>query len=60
LRRHDYDQIGQLPANTKSARALDDLQAGFPAGALNPTTVYVRANNGQRLDPATLGATHNR
>ncbi|MGC4755554.1 MMPL family transporter [Micromonospora trifolii] len=50
----DYDQVAQLPANTESARALDDLKTGFPAGALNPTTVYVRADNGQRLDPATL------
>ncbi|MFC5924228.1 MMPL family transporter [Micromonospora vulcania] len=51
----DYDQVAQLPANTESARALNDLKAGFPAGALNPTTVYVRADNGQRLDPAVLG-----
>ncbi|SHN47210.1 MMPL family transporter [Cryptosporangium aurantiacum] len=52
----DYDQVGQLPADTESARALDDLQTGFPAGALNPTTVYVRADDsGRRLDPATLG-----
>ncbi|MEU4471041.1 MMPL family transporter [Micromonospora sp. NPDC023888] len=50
----DYDQVAQLPANTESARALEDLKTGFPAGALNPTTVYVRADNGQRLDPATL------
>ncbi|MBG6105767.1 MULTISPECIES: MMPL family transporter [Micromonospora] len=50
----DYDQVAQLPANTESARALDDLKTGFPAGALNPTTVFVRADNGQRLDPATL------
>jgi RND superfamily putative drug exporter len=51
----DYDQVGQLPAGTESARAVEDLKAGFPAGALNPTTVYVRSDNGQRLDPATLG-----
>ncbi|MEU7804525.1 MMPL family transporter [Micromonospora arborensis] len=50
----DYDQVAQLPANTESARALNDLKTGFPAGALNPTTVYVRADNGQRLDPAAL------
>ncbi|MET7952091.1 MMPL family transporter [Micromonospora sp. NPDC005324] len=50
----DYDQVAQLPANTESARALDDLKAGFPAGALNPTTVYVRADNNQRLDPTAL------
>lgn len=52
----DYDQVGQLPAGTESARALKDLQAGFPAGALNPTTVFVRSDNGQRLDVAALDA----
>jgi putative drug exporter of the RND superfamily len=51
----DYDQVGQLPADTESARGLDDLKSGFPAGALNPTTVYVRADDGGRLDPATVG-----
>ncbi|MDO3704558.1 MMPL family transporter [Micromonospora sp. C28SCA-DRY-2] len=50
----DYDQTGQLPSDTESARGLDDLQSGFPVGALNPTSVYVRSDDGQRLDPATL------
>ena len=48
--RWDYDQTGQLPSDTESARGLDDLRSGFPAGALNPTTVYVRSDSGQRLD----------
>ncbi|GAA3388124.1 MMPL family transporter [Cryptosporangium minutisporangium] len=52
----DYDQVGQLPADTESARALEDLKTGFPAGALNPTTVYLRADDGQRIDPATIPA----
>ncbi|MEO3778341.1 MMPL family transporter [Micromonospora sp. B11E3] len=50
----DYDQIGQLPKGTESARGLEDIKLGFPAGALNPTTVYVRSDAGQPLDPAAL------
>nr|WP_272956660.1 MMPL family transporter [Kribbella solani] len=50
----DYDAFGQLPDGTESARAIKDLQSGFPAGALNPTTVYVRSTNGTPLDPAEL------
>ncbi|MFI7488365.1 MMPL family transporter [Micromonospora echinaurantiaca] len=52
----DYDQTGQLPSDTESARGLEDLQSGFPVGALNPTTVYLRSDDGQRLDPAALNA----
>jgi putative drug exporter of the RND superfamily len=37
----DYDTVGQLPSDTESARAFERLQGSFPAGALNPTQVYV-------------------
>jgi RND superfamily putative drug exporter len=50
----DYDAFSQLPDGTESSRAIKDLQAGFPAGALNPTTVYVRSTDGTPLDPAEL------
>ncbi|WBQ06864.1 MMPL family transporter [Kribbella sp. CA-293567] len=50
----DYDAFSQLPKDTESARAVKDLQAGFPAGALNPTTVYVKSTGGTPLDPAQL------
>jgi putative drug exporter of the RND superfamily len=49
----DYDQTAQLPEDTESSQGFRDLQAGFPAGALNPTTVYLRGDGGQ-LDPAAL------
>ena len=49
-----YDTLSQLPEGTESARALKDLQAGFPAGALNPTTVYLRG--GAPLDQAAVQA----
>jgi RND superfamily putative drug exporter len=51
----DYDQTGQLPSDTESARGLDYMAQGFPSGALNPTSVYVRAESGS-LDQATLTA----
>ncbi|TCN33579.1 RND superfamily putative drug exporter [Kribbella orskensis] len=50
----DYDAFSQLPKDTESARAVKDLQAGFPAGALNPTTVYLRSTDGTPLNPAEL------
>lgn len=50
----DYDQLSQLPSSTESARAFEDLQSGFPAGALNPTSVLVRSDDGRRLDPVAL------
>lgn len=52
----DYDAFSQLPDGTESSRAIKDLQAGFPAGALNPTTVYVKSTDGTPLDPAELTA----
>jgi RND superfamily putative drug exporter len=52
--RTDYDQAAQLPEGTESARGLEDLKTGFPVGALSPTSVLVRADHGQRLDPAAL------
>lgn len=52
----DYDAFSQLPKDTESARAVTDLQSGFPAGALNPTTVYVKSTDGTPLDPAELTA----
>ena len=48
-----YDQTGQLPNGTESARGLEYMETGFPPGALNPTSVFVKADSGQ-LDPATL------
>jgi putative drug exporter of the RND superfamily len=49
----DYDQTGQLPSDTESARGLEYMQTGFPPGALNPTSVYVKAESGT-LDKTAL------
>jgi RND superfamily putative drug exporter len=41
----DYDPIHQLPAGTEATRAFDQLKRGFPAGALQPTDVYLSASS---------------
>ncbi|WP_436770836.1 MMPL family transporter [Yinghuangia sp. YIM S09857] len=48
----DYDQLGQLPGNTESAKAAKDMEKGFPAGLLNPTQVFVSSTDGTPLDKA--------
>ena len=40
----DYDPIGQLPPGTEATRAFDELQRGFPAGALQPTDIYLTSS----------------
>ena len=50
--RQNYDFVSQLPSDTESRRAFTDLQSGFPAGALNPTQVFVRGD--QPLDEAAV------
>src|SRR4029453_16135862 len=50
--RQNYDFVSQLPSHTQARRPFADLQSGFPAGALNPTQVYVRGD--QPLDEAAL------
>ncbi|WP_291411274.1 MMPL family transporter [Actinophytocola sp.] len=49
----DYDQNAQLPEGTESSRGLEYMRSGFPPGALNPTSVYLKADNGT-LDQAAL------
>jgi RND superfamily putative drug exporter len=39
--RPTYDPIGQLPSRTEARTAYEDLKRGFPAGALQPTEVYL-------------------
>ncbi|MCF2532154.1 MMPL family transporter [Yinghuangia soli] len=50
----DYDQISALPGSTESAKAMKDMQTGFPAGMLNPTQVYVKSENGAPLDKGAV------
>ncbi|NUU20394.1 MAG: MMPL family transporter, partial [Streptomycetaceae bacterium] len=48
----DYDQLGQLPGDTESAKAAKDMETGFPAGLLNPAQVFVTSTTGQPLNRA--------
>jgi putative drug exporter of the RND superfamily len=49
----DYDQNAQLPSGTESARGLEYMEDGFPSGALSPTSVYLRSDDGA-LDQSAL------
>jgi RND superfamily putative drug exporter len=50
----DYDPIGQLPPGTEATRGFEALQRGFPAGALQPTEIYLTAD--RPISTAELGA----
>jgi RND superfamily putative drug exporter len=50
--RADYNIANQLPSNTESAKGFAALKSAFPAGALNPTQVYVVGAKARR--PAEL------
>jgi putative drug exporter of the RND superfamily len=49
-----YDPIGQLPPKTEARTAYEDLKRGFPAGALQPTEVYLVVS--RPMVPADLQA----
>ncbi len=50
-----YD-ADQTQSGSESAKALKDMEAGFPAGALHPTQVVVKSTGGEKLDGASLRA----
>src|SRR5436190_24269206 len=50
-----YDTTSTLPSNTKAAQAFTELKTAFPAGALNPTNVYIVSNS--NLPSADLART---
>jgi len=52
-----YDTTGQLPSHTKAAKAEAQLKTAFPAGAVNPTQVYLSSNG--KLQPAQLNRLRN-
>jgi putative drug exporter of the RND superfamily len=47
----NYNSLDRLPDDVESAEAFETLDASFPAGALNPTEVYVE---GEAVTPAEL------
>lgn len=53
--RTNYDQLESLPDNAESVRSFELLRAGFPAGELSPTRLYVSLPPGTEvLDPVAL------
>jgi RND superfamily putative drug exporter len=52
--RPDYDPISQLPSDAESTQAFEVLKAGFPAGAIEPTRVYLTAP--RPLDEVEVGS----
>jgi RND superfamily putative drug exporter len=54
-----YDQ-DQTQSGSESARALADMETGFPAGVLHPTDVFVKSADDRRLDPMSLQHLANR
>jgi RND superfamily putative drug exporter len=50
--RANYDTAAELPNGIESTSALNDLTTAFPAGALNPTQVYV--SSAHALQPQAL------
>ena len=53
--RANYDQLESLPDNAESVRSFELLRAGFPAGELSPTRLYVSLPPGTEvLDPVAL------
>lgn len=49
---------GSLPKTAESQVALHDLEKGLPAGATNPTDVYLRSGSGGHLSKAELTGYH--
>jgi RND superfamily putative drug exporter len=49
----DYDQEATVPGSP-SEKAFADLKSGFPEGALNPTKVLLRRDDGSRLTASSL------
>ncbi|MEV4507282.1 MMPL family transporter [Streptomyces klenkii] len=52
----EFDTDSSLPAKLESVQAMKDLQRGFSAGQADPTTVYLKNDNGSRLDTSDLSA----
>jgi RND superfamily putative drug exporter len=52
----DYDFQAGFPQDTESAKALTDLQKGFPPGVTTPVQVIMQRTDGRPLTPEQLGA----
>ncbi|MFC5722572.1 MMPL family transporter [Streptomyces gamaensis] len=52
----EFDTNSQLPQKLESVQAMKDLQRGFSAGQSDPAMVYVKSEDGSRLDAGALRA----
>lgn len=52
--RADYDFQAGFPQDTESARALKDMEKGFPPGLTTPVQVYLESESGADLTEAQL------
>ncbi|KOU13818.1 multidrug transporter [Streptomyces sp. WM6372] len=53
--RTDYGQGGSGDTSTAAARTAAEIAHALPAGVSDPTTVFVTASGGGRIDPRALG-----
>ncbi|MFE5542040.1 MMPL family transporter [Streptomyces sp. NPDC056519] len=51
----DYGTGGGGDTNTAAARTAAEISRALPAGVSDPTTVFVTASDGGRIDPQALG-----
>ncbi|MFE5768251.1 MMPL family transporter [Streptomyces sp. NPDC056485] len=51
----DYGTGGGGDTNTAAARTAAEISRALPAGVSDPTTVFVTASDGGRVDPQALG-----
>ncbi|SHF84044.1 MMPL family transporter [Streptoalloteichus hindustanus] len=49
----NFNFLDDVPRNSESNRAYQDLKSGFPAGALSPTYVYLE-NTGAAVEPEVV------
>ncbi|GAA0945593.1 MMPL family transporter [Actinocorallia libanotica] len=52
----DYDFQAGFPQDTESAKALKDMERGFPVGLTTPVQVYLKSESGADLTPEQLSA----
>ncbi|MEV4440189.1 MMPL family transporter [Streptomyces sp. NPDC049577] len=52
----EFDTSSQMSQKLESVQAMKDMQRGFSAGKSDPAMVYLRSENGSRLDAAAVDA----
>ncbi|MEU6484757.1 MMPL family transporter [Streptomyces sp. NPDC046887] len=50
----EFDSESSLPKDLESVQAMADVQTSFSAGEADPSLVYLRSEDGEKLDKAAL------